>query len=287
MKLYSYLKTPDSVSKGVLLVILFLTLIHDYSRGQSCVDTSLRRSYSAQFGLSIRSQLTLNDGNILINAFKINPFTQKIQTTIIKLYNNGDIIWSNNLETGNGSIIEIQQLLELESNGYVIAGRLTGNNDDKIFLAKLDLSGSIMWQRSFSLNSPSLNTPDFKGFYALAEDPVSGKIFASLQVSTNLNGGSTFDVNVVAGFNSNGINLWAKYLFHNDIEPYTNFSGLEVINNSVIAIAESAMFFPGVTEVSPSFIFTKLNIDTGVPDLVRCYKVMPDPLDSTTFVGSY
>lgn len=234
----------------------------------------------------MRSQQTLNDGNILVNAFKTNPLTQNIQTTIIKLAANGNVIWSNSLETGsNSTVIEIQQILELVAGSYVIAGKLSENNENKIFIAKLNSTGAMLWRRSFTPTSPTLISPCFNGVYALAEQPVTGNLYGSLKLSM-VTSGTTFEVNVVAAFDQNGASLWAKHFFHQDIESYTNFSGLQVINNSVITIAETAMLF-GNTVASPAFLYSKLDAQTGQLDLVRCHKVMSDPNDSTTAIGGY
>lgn len=286
MKLNTSLKTPSTRYERSFLLSLFLVLIHQITFAQ-CLDTSIRRQYNAQNGLTVRSQQTLNDGSLLVNAFKTNPVSLNIQTTIIKVAANGNVIWSNSLETGNNStVLEIHQILELSLGSYLLAGKLSENNVNKIFIAKLNAAGALLWRRSFTPNSPALITPVFQGVYALAEQPVTGNLYGSLQVSTMTSGGSSFEVNVVAAFDQNGTSLWAKHFFHPTIESYTNFSGLQVINNSVITIAESAMNF-GDPEPSPVFLYTKLNAQTGQLELVRCHKVMPDILDSTTVTGSY
>lgn len=287
MKLSTSLKPHESrYGRSFLLLPLFI-LIHQVVIAQQCLDTSVRRQYNAQNGLTVRSQQTLNDGSILVNAFKTNPITSNVQTTIIKLAPDGTVIWSNSLETGdNSAAIEIQQILAMASGSYMIAGTLSETNANKVLIAKLNSAGAILWRRSFTLNSPALTTPVFTGVYALAEQPVTGNLYGSLQVSTVASGGSSFEVNVVAAFDQNGTSLWAKNLYHPTIESYTNFSGLEVINNSVITIAETAMNFND-TEPSPAFVYSKLDAETGQLNLVRCHKIIADPLDSTTVTGSY
>jgi|GEM_PF-4389010 len=66
-------KTPAYDYERSFLLFLFFVLTHQFVIAQQCLDTSIRRQYNAQNGMTVRSQQTLNDGSVLVNAFKTNP----------------------------------------------------------------------------------------------------------------------------------------------------------------------------------------------------------------------
>lgn len=155
----------------------------------------------------------LADGSGTTLTSSTNPFdeygTFSIDTFVIKLDSNGDVRWAKSLGGAGFPMlstigVDAQGSTYIASNffGYktfILADGskeiLASNGGNSIFLAKLDLAGSVQWARSFA-GSKILMAP-----YAIAVDELGASYLTGFYINTmdiTLENGTsaTFTINV-------------------------------------------------------------------------------------------
>ncbi|MDJ0755276.1 MAG: right-handed parallel beta-helix repeat-containing protein [Ardenticatenaceae bacterium] len=156
-------------------------------------------------------QETSDGGFIAAGSVDVGSFSTSADYDglVIKLNSDGTMAWQKNYDWGNGdSIAEIQ---ETPTGDFIVAGTI-GNSDDTgsvddAWIAKLDATGAIVWQKSYDV------------------DPIDRA--ASVQVTSD----GDF---IVAGFSDT--NAWAMKLDANG-----NIGGCSALGSGTVAVNTEAV----------------------------------------------
>ena len=70
---------------------------------------------------------------------------------IFKLDGSGNILWQNEVDPGDYRSTSIRSIVVAQDGGYVILGTTIppGTDWNQVYMAKLDQSGNVMWQRDY------------------------------------------------------------------------------------------------------------------------------------------
>ncbi|HOY30890.1 MAG TPA: T9SS type A sorting domain-containing protein [Bacteroidales bacterium] len=144
--------------------------------------------------ICFKSIVVSNDSSYVAAGSCYDSLSSRTSIFCLKLNFNGDVIWSKTLKfTGLESTANsIQQTLD---SGYIITGYgcLNNGNDNRIILAKLDISGILQWAKQLISGSNDeiglsvIQAPDsgflLTGYNTYSGDPILTKLTQDGMVS--------------------------------------------------------------------------------------------------------
>lgn len=90
-----------------------------------------------------------NDGNFIIAGTSTNGLTTPFDGFLMKIDNNGELIWQKNY--GGNNYEEIYSVVETDDNGFILCGKTNsfGAGGYDAYIVKTDFSGEQEWVRNY------------------------------------------------------------------------------------------------------------------------------------------
>lgn len=163
-----------------------LLLVHTSASG----TLLLKDISTGDMGVMAYAGAATNDGGVIIVGTVATGITLNPSVYLLKIDQDGAMVWENSF--GGSTLIDPWAITPV-SDGFVIAGDVRADvfADSDTYLAKVDDSGNLMWQKSFYSDHPD-------EFHAVSATADGGLIVAGWTQATIIRGTDVYLVKTLA-----------------------------------------------------------------------------------------
>ena len=207
----------------LLLIILLILQLSSLCFSQSnagCADSSYRKLYyTSTDTLVTQSQINASDGGTFLVGNYKHLNTTIAEGNIVRLDDTGRVSWTLQLKSSQANEnLFLERGLEFSNLQFIGAGTTTLNSSDsKLFVAKINPSGGLVWQRSYNVRASYLQQG--KVYVSSLAEGLNNEIYVACNIASTMFG-NTF---AIIKLDASGIVLWQKLFV-----PDVNTSHLEV-----------------------------------------------------------
>jgi gliding motility-associated-like protein len=201
---------------------------------------------------SVTRMIPLDNGNFIAIMVDLNtvilPQGQISKESCIAEISgtNGTLVWARTYGKANTTPISWFDIVPV-NDGYIVSG----NQNADFTIAKIDLTGQLLWQRSFKIPG----TISINSFQNIAIDP-DGHIYATSSITLTIGAGSNTQEMFVSKMDKDGNILWWRTIS----SPQRTFFTAELAFTSdkepviwgTTAAAGPVDYIPFLLELSPS-----------------------------------
>ena len=214
----------------LLLLLILCLLCCPALYSQSCTDSAYKLRFSAPDSLYTTHHITTADGGTLVLA-EVFAYPLK-KALLFRLDKGGKLLWSRTLADDAGRMLQPARVLEQSDGSITVAGinRAMRTGPEKIFLAKLDPAGRLLWQQ---LYAPAHNNNNPLVLQALTEGEGGDLLLGWTRAGINNYVGEDGQSIVVLRVRATGTVVWSKS-FATGTLGTVNLSGVFMCNGTVM-----------------------------------------------------
>lgn len=133
--------------KNILVLAFLLIALFVYGQERNELKIQWEKTYGGQKNELVKSIIPSKDGIILIGSKQLED-REEIDLLVIKLSNNGEIIWEKTF--GDKATVHGSTGIELENGEIYISGTVNQKGkDSNILVYKLTAKGALIWKKEF------------------------------------------------------------------------------------------------------------------------------------------
>ena len=186
----------DSNTKTMKKLLLISTAVLGLTVAYS--QTTFQKTYGGTNDNYLNSVDNTSDGGYIIAGYEDYSATTYINTHLLKMDSNDNLIWSKKYGYSNQNLIT-KSIKQTTDGGFIIAGGAGGSGDMR--LMKTDSNGNILWSKRYS------HSPMITGLNSVEQTQDGGFILAGYISPT----ASQMDYDAcLIRTDSNGDTLWVR-----------------------------------------------------------------------------
>ncbi len=204
--------------------IIFSVLIMVFMNSVSGQEI-YRTIHDNRFMDKVNAIIQTTDGNYLLAGQTVSAGEAIMKGLILKVDENGQIIWKKELGINSSRWLEIFDVEESSDHTYVLTGREQANNSSSfdLFLCRISQDGDLLWEK---LHGDTSGETGYK-LLSLKDNSI---IVAGNSSSTG-NGG---DKMLVVRFDGNGGLVWSKTI--GDAQPAEAYHLIALKDHAILLV---------------------------------------------------
>lgn len=242
--------------KGLLNILFLFFFLFCWSSlfGQNCADTSFKKLISAPaVNLSNYNYFITGTNDAILGGTLVNPATLDTSVYILKLSDEGKLVWSRNIKTER-RLKNPDDLVVLDNGDMVFLFALSERDKSSFNLVGLNRNGQLLYSRNFTSRYQSLiNNIKISSF--------NRNLYVTYLASTIEGPDDGISQNVVVKLDEHARVIWSKY-YGRDYDCSRSFP------TSILKDGDSLVVF------GRTMVMGCREVDAGMPNKERSYFAM-------------